>query len=295
MSTRVLNVECPDRMGLVHRITGILLREGLNVVENQEFVDRPSNRFFMRTEVDGLVNEPRALEALRGDLGPEASIRLATLNPKRVVILASKEHHCVGDLLVRNLFNEMNSQTLCVVSNHETLRKLVEGFGLPFHFVPSEGKSREEHEAAVLQTLSGYEFDYLALAKYMRILSPAFVQRFQARMINIHHSFLPAFVGARPYYQAHQRGVKIIGATAHFVTESLDEGPIIVQDVIPVHTRIRRRIWRGLGAMWNKSSSRARCGSSLKIAFFSAETGRFCSINAWESVTSQASRRERSE
>ncbi len=235
VSTRVLNVDGPDQKGLVHRITGLLLDAGLNIVENQEFVDRPSNWFFMRTEVEGVVDEAGLLGKLREALGAGARIRLPALAPRRLVIMASKEHHCVGDLLVRNMFRESNSETLCVISNHETLRGLVEGFGVRFHFVGSEGKSREEHEAAVLEALAGYDFEYMVLAKYMRILSADFVRRFEERIINIHHSFLPAFIGAKPYHQAYERGVKVIGATAHFVTDALDQGPIIVQEVMPVH------------------------------------------------------------
>ena len=235
LNTRVLNVECPDKIGLVHLITGVLLSEALNIVENQEFVDRNSKRFFMRTEVEGDVNEPRIVERVSAAVGSGARVEFAPLEKKRVVILASKEHHCLGDLLIRNKFGELNATALAVVSNHDVLRELVEGFKIPFHFVPAENLSREAHEAAVSKVIERYGPDYLALAKYMRILSPDFVRRFAGRIVNIHHSFLPAFVGAKPYEQAFERGVKVIGATAHFVTDALDEGPIIVQQVIPVH------------------------------------------------------------
>ena len=235
LKTRVLNVESPDKMGLVHVITGILLSEGLNIMENQEFVDRASQRFFMRTEVEGYVNEPRVVDRVGAAIGAGAIVSLAPLEPKRVVILVSKEHHCLGDLLIRNQFKELNSTVVAVISNHESLRPLVESFKIPFHFVPSEGVSREAHEDALLKSTAAYEVDFLVLAKYMRILSPQFVANFQRRIINIHHSFLPAFVGAKPYQQAYERGVKVIGATAHFVTDALDEGPIIVQHVIQAH------------------------------------------------------------
>jgi formyltetrahydrofolate deformylase len=237
VQTRVLNVECPDRRGLVHEITGVLLGESLNVIGNQEFVDPSSQRFFMRTEISGDFAEARVLSKLKTALGADAIIGFPALAPKRIVVLASKEHHCVADLLVRHMFGELNCTLLAVVSNHETLRALVESFRIPFHFVPAAENAREAHEDAMLKILAGYNLDYLVLAKYMRILSPAFVQRFARRIINIHHSFLPAFVGARPYQQAYERGVKVIGATAHFVTADLDQGPIIVQQVIPVdHT-----------------------------------------------------------
>jgi len=233
---RILNVECPDRRGLVHAITGVLLGESLNVVGNQEFVDPVSQRFFMRTEVEGDFNETRVAEKLAAELGASAIIRFPPLKPKRILMLASKEHHCVADVLVRHMFGELNCTLLAVIANHETLRPLVESFRIPFHFITADG-ARKAHEQALLQTLAQYDFDYLVLAKYMRILSDSFVLRFANRIINIHHSFLPAFVGARPYQQAYERGVKVIGATAHFVTADLDQGPIIVQQVIPVdHT-----------------------------------------------------------
>jgi formyltetrahydrofolate deformylase len=235
VKTRVLNVESPDKIGLVHIITGVLLSEALNIVENQEFVDRASQRFFMRTEVDGYVNEARVIERIQNALDPGAIVQFAPLARKRVVILASKEHHCVGDLLIRNQFREMNSEVVAVISNHEVLREFVQSFKVPFHHVPADGKERETHQAELLKIIEPYAPDYLVLAKYMRILTADFVGKFERRIVNIHHSFLPAFVGAKPYQQAYERGVKVIGATAHFVTDALDQGPIIVQQVIPVH------------------------------------------------------------
>jgi len=237
MSSQVLLVECTDSRGLVHAITGVLLQHNVNVVGNHEFVDRGTARFFMRTEFDGAVNAA-ALEAeVRGGLPAGAMVRLASSKPKRVVVLATKEPHCLGDLLIRNEFSEMNARVVAVVGNHDKLAPLVHKFALPFHHVPNDGVSREAHEAAVMGAIEPYSPDFLVLAKYMRVLSPAFVARFPARIVNIHHSFLPAFAGAKPYQQAFHRGVKVIGATAHFVTEQLDEGPIIIQQVIPVdHT-----------------------------------------------------------
>jgi formyltetrahydrofolate deformylase len=237
MSTQVLLVECDDRRGLVHAITGVLLQHGVNVVGNQEFVERGSARFFMRTEFDGTVDAIRLEAEVRRALPANASVRLSDLKPKRVVVLASKEHHCLGDILIRHAFGELNAQVLVVLANHTALQPLVEKFNLPFHHVSHEGLTREAHEAELLKVIDRLQPDYLVLAKYMRVLTPEFVQRFPARLINIHHSFLPAFVGAKPYQQAFDRGVKVIGASAHFVTAQLDEGPLIVQQVIPVdHT-----------------------------------------------------------
>jgi formyltetrahydrofolate deformylase len=230
-------VECPDCPGLVHGITGVLLRHRCNVTANHEFVDHDGGRFFMRTEFTGDV-DPRAIETeSRAVLPADAHVRLADLSPQRVVVLASREHHCLADLLVRHAFGELNAQILAVVSNHPDLGGLVEKFGLPFHRLDHAAASREEHERRVLAAIEPHRPEWLVLAKYMRVLTPAFIGRFRHRILNIHHSFLPAFAGAKPYQQAFERGVKVIGATAHFVTEQLDEGPIIVQEVLPVdHT-----------------------------------------------------------
>lgn len=234
---QVLLVECPDRRGLVHNITGVLLRHECNVTSNHEFVDADANRFFMRTEFTGEVNAAAVVEETKSLLPDGGNARLAKTGKRRMVLLASKEHHCLADLLVRHAFNELNAEVVAVISNHDTLRPLVEKFGLPFHHLSHEGLSREEHEAAVTSLLEQLQPEWLVLAKYMRVLSTKFVARYAQRMVNIHHSFLPAFVGAKPYQQAFERGVKVIGATAHFVTEQLDEGPIILQQVIPVdHT-----------------------------------------------------------
>jgi formyltetrahydrofolate deformylase len=150
------------------------------------------------------------------------------------VLLATKEPHCVGDLLLRHAYNDLPANICAVVSNYDTLGPLVTQFGIPFHHVPHADRDRLEHEQALLDVITPYQPDFLILAKYMRVLSPSFVAHYPQRMINIHHSFLPAFVGARPYQQAFLRGVKIIGATAHFVTDDLDTGPIIAQDVLSV-------------------------------------------------------------
>jgi formyltetrahydrofolate deformylase len=237
VSPQVLLVECADRRGLVHAITGVLLKHGVNVVGNQEFVERTSARFFMRTEFEGAVEVGMLENEVRAALPADARVRLSHLQPKRIVVLASKEHHCLADILIRHAFGELNAQVLAVLSNHAVLEPLVTQFNLPFRCIKHESFTREAHEAEMLKIIEPLQPDYLVLAKYLRVLTPAFVQRFPARILNIHHSFLPAFVGARPYQQAFDRGVKVIGATAHFVTENLDEGPIIVQQVIPVdHT-----------------------------------------------------------
>src|SRR5690606_26434147 len=154
---------------------------------------------------------------------------------KKVAILVTKEYHCLGDALIRNSFKTLGGEIQCVIGNHEDLREITERFSLPFHYVSHEDKDKEQFESEILDILSSYNPDYIVLAKFMRILSPNFVSKYEGRIINIHHSFLPAFVGANPYKQAFNRGVKIIGATAHFVTSNLDEGPIISQKITHVN------------------------------------------------------------
>ena len=235
--TYVLLIDCPDRTGLVHNITGVISRQGLNIIGNQEFVEHEHERFFMRTTFAGEVDEQLVLKKLRKVLPPGSWVRLTQKRRKKIVLLVTKEQHCLGDLLVRHQFDELNADIAAVIGNHDTLEKFTHQFGVNFHLVSHEGKSRVQHEAALQEVIQRYNPEYLVLAKYMRILSPEFVAQHPHRIINIHHSFLPAFVGASPYRQAYERGVKIIGATAHFVNNDLDEGPIIVQNVIPVdHT-----------------------------------------------------------
>ena len=166
------------------------------------------------------------------------NIDLTTKQIKDVVVLVTKEHHCLSDLLIRNQFKDLPFNISAVIGNHDTLRELTEKFNIPFHYIPAENITREAHEKQMEELINGYSPDYLILAKFMRILTPTFSETFHKKIINIHHSFLPAFIGANPYKQAHQRGVKIIGATAHFVTDDLDEGPIIFQDITRVnHTK----------------------------------------------------------
>ncbi|WP_448519752.1 formyltetrahydrofolate deformylase [Rhodoflexus sp.] len=232
--SHVLLIDCPDQQGLVHKITGVLYHHHLNILRNDEFVERTTGHFYMRTEFSGELNAEKVTYGLRGILPDEANIRLESAHAKRVVILATKEHHCLSDLLVRNMYQDLHMSVQAVIANHERLRPLVEKFDIPFVCVSHEGISREAHEEAVLAAIEPFNPEFLVLAKYMRVLTPAFTRRFPNRIINIHHSFLPAFIGANPYKQAFERGVKIIGATAHFVNDNLDEGPIIMQDVIHV-------------------------------------------------------------
>ncbi|MEX2582679.1 MAG: formyltetrahydrofolate deformylase [Gemmatimonadota bacterium] len=234
MDRHRLLVDCPDEPGLIYRITAVLFQHGCSIVRNQEFVDPESAHFFMRSEFTGGSELSTVITELEGVLPGSARIRLAAAEDRRLVVLVTKEHHCLGELLLLDSFGELGASVLAVVGNHPNLEPLASRFDKPFHLISHVGISRPEHEAQVTETVARYEPDYVVLAKYMRVLTPIFLTRYGGRIINIHHSFLPAFVGAHPYRQAFERGVKLIGATAHFVTDVLDEGPIIAQSVIPV-------------------------------------------------------------
>jgi len=233
---RVL-IDCDDEKGLVYKISKLFFDKNLNIESNQEFVDSQTNRFFMRTVVTGEFDPSLLQKELIAVLSNNANIKVIMPQKKKIVIMATKESHALGDILIRHQDDELDAEIIAVIANHDTLKQLVRRFDIPFFHVSAEGISREEHEEVVINLLKGFEFDYIVLAKYMRILTSNFVSNFMGKIINIHHSFLPAFIGANPYKQAFERGVKIIGATAHFVTNDLDEGPIISQDVIPVNHR----------------------------------------------------------
>jgi formyltetrahydrofolate deformylase len=244
----IVLVDCPDEVGLIHRITGVLGAHRLNIESNQEFVDTLARYFFFRAEVRPTAGEVAlpASGSLAADLArvlPSAArVRVTGAERRPIVVCVTREPHCLGELLLLDAVGDLPGRIVAVVSNHDLLRGLVERFGLPFHHVPhhdgaGRDLSRESHEAAFAQVIDRYTPEYVVLARYMRVLSPSFVARYPGRIVNIHHSFLPAFAGASPYRQAFARGVKVIGATAHFVTAELDDGPIIAQDVIHVdHT-----------------------------------------------------------
>lgn len=234
MANIVLLISCPDEKGLIARITGVLHRHGGNIVENGEYVDPEQNRFFMRTAVEGIEDVDLLERVLKTELPKDARIRITAGERKKVMLMATTEPHCLGDLLIRASFGDLPMEVCGVISNHNTLRELTESFKVPYHFLSAEGLGREEHEAKVAALIETAQPDLIVMAKYMRILTSDFVSRYRNKILNIHHSFLPAFIGANPYRQAWERGVKIIGATAHFASEDLDEGPIIAQDVIPV-------------------------------------------------------------
>jgi formyltetrahydrofolate deformylase len=230
----IVVIQCKDQVGLVASITGVLAKEQLNIVSLREHVDKVENRFFFRVEVEQEAGAADLESKLRDVLPPDAIITVNPLPEKKVVVMVTKEYHCLADILVRYYFKTLGAQVLCVIGNHATLQDICRRFDIPFYLVSHEEKSKDAFEQQVAHLVNKYAPDYIVLAKFMRILSPDFVAQFAGRIINIHHSFLPAFVGANPYRQAFERGVKLIGATAHFVTNELDEGPIIAQQIIPV-------------------------------------------------------------
>jgi len=233
---RVL-IDCEDAKGLVYKISKVFYDRGLNIDNNREFVDKEHGRFFMRTVVTGMFEVEELQDELRSVVPEDGHIRVIEPKDKKIIIMATKESHAIGDILIRYASGELGAEIECVIANHDTLEDLVRRFDIPFFHLPADGMERAEHEAHVMELIGKFEFDYIVLAKYMRILTSDFVKAYRQKIINIHHSFLPAFIGANPYKQAFERGVKIIGATAHFVTDDLDEGPIIAQDVIPVNHR----------------------------------------------------------
>jgi len=231
----VIRIKCADQKGLIARIAGVLLSNQHNILVMKEFVETATNTFFMRLEVSGEMNEVKLKDELQSVLPAGSQIEIILRQKKNIVILVAKEHHCLSDLLVRHYFNELHAEVKAIVGNHDTLRPFAEKFDIPFHYISNIDKDRTAFEQEIIATVIQYKPDYIVLAKFMRILSPAFVAAFRDRIINIHHSFLPAFKGANPYKRAFERGVKLIGATAHIVNDDLDEGPIITQRIIPVH------------------------------------------------------------
>ena len=230
-----LLVSAPDRPGLVAGVAGTLFEHDANILEADQHDDAGSRMFFQRIRfairAAGVAPLGAAMEELAERLGLDWSMR-DRAQIRRMAILVSREDHCLYDLLIRHRSGELPCEIGAVISNHDDLAPVAAQFGVPFHVVPVPADSVVEAEAAQQALLDEAGIELIVLARYMRILSPDFVARWRDRAINIHHSFLPAFVGARPYHQAHERGVKLIGATAHYVTTVLDDGPIIDQDVI---------------------------------------------------------------
>jgi formyltetrahydrofolate deformylase len=244
---RVL-IDANDEKGLVHKISTVFYDNDLNMLSNSEFVDKQNNKFFMRSVVDGDVDITKLQKSLKEVLPSNAGIKLIEPKKKNIIIMATKELHALGDILIRHEAGELDANILAVISNYDELESLVSKFNIPYITISHEGYERIEHEQKIMESIDSFEdVDYIVLAKYMRILTPRFVEAYEDKIINIHHSFLPAFIGANPYKQAYNRGVKIIGATAHFVNNNLDEGPIIAQEVIHVDHAYSWRDMQGSG------------------------------------------------
>ncbi len=235
MNDYILTLSCPDRTGIVHNVSGWLLEQNGNILEAQQFGDAATNRFFLRIQFS--LPEKQDVNALQAGFAPiaekfgmEATIYDAQ-RKARLLILVSRQGHCLNDLLFRAHSGQLPVEIAAVASNHTDHAGLASSYGIPFHHLPVTPETRPEQEQQIIDLARDLKVDLVVLARYMQILSTNLCQSLSGRAINIHHSFLPSFKGARPYHQAHARGVKIIGATAHYVTADLDEGPIIEQDV----------------------------------------------------------------
>ena len=237
MTVHILRLACPDRPGIVASVARALFEAGGNILDNAQHTEPSTGTFCMRTRVD--LPEPDAaavaahLRVAAPEVGGELSVRRED-DPPRVLVMASREGHCLVDLLHRHQAGELGARLVAAVSNHADLGPVAEAAGVPFEVVPVTPESKPAAEARLRELVAEHRADLVVLARYMQILSPGLADELAGRAINIHHSFLPGFKGARPYQQAWDRGVKLIGATAHFVTADLDEGPIIDQDVVRV-------------------------------------------------------------
>ncbi len=238
VSARVatLIVEAPHEKGIVSTVSQLLSRHGATVLDSAHYSDTASHTFFQRIQFDltGVADRVTLERSLR-DVGERANLQWRVWygdRKKRIAILASKQEHCLYDLLIRHRARELDCEISMVISNHPEASPIARHFNVPFHYLPVTPETRANQELAAADLIDRASCDLVVLARYMQILSPAFVARYPHRIINVHHSFLPAFVGANPYRQAHERGVKMIGATSHYVTTDLDEGPIIEQATV---------------------------------------------------------------
>jgi formyltetrahydrofolate deformylase len=232
----IASLQCEDQPGIVHAMTSAVLACGGNIIENQQFTDPTTNTFVMRTRFEtsqGLDGATQSLNEGLSKFNLSLHIRPTAQKP-RALVMVTKESHCLRDLLYLEDLGELNIEIPLVISNREDLRTLVESHGIKFLHLPVTTESKVAQEAEILKQIDELTIDFVVLARYMQIMSKEFCNKLPGKIINIHHSFLPGFKGAKPYHQAHERGVKIIGASAHFVTSDLDEGPIIEQDVAHV-------------------------------------------------------------
>ena len=244
----ILILSCPDRTGIVFHVSALLFELGCNILDAQQFGDEETRRFFLRVHFDAPEGAIDTLQARFAPLAAQHAMDWRIHDAQRrarLLVLVSKQGHCLNDLLFRAHSRQLPVDIAAVASNHDTYASLTASYGIPFHHLPVAAANREVQEAQLLALVERERIDLVVLARYMQILSPTLCEALAGRAINIHHSFLPSFKGAQPYHQAHARGVKIIGATAHYVTADLDEGPIIEQDVAHVdHAMTPRELIR---------------------------------------------------
>jgi formyltetrahydrofolate deformylase len=237
-NTFILTLSCPQRPGIVHAVTAFLFGHGCDIVEHRQFDDPIRHALFLRTEfvARGDTDAAQLSAAFRFEVADEFAMdfQLSNDSPQRVLVMVSKMGHCLNDLIFRWRAGSLHADLVAVVSNHEDLRPMAEAGGLPFIHVPVTPESKPQAEQRLLELVDEYGADLVVLARYMQVLSDNLCLKLLGRAINIHHSFLPGFKGAKPYHQAFDRGVKLVGATAHYVTPDLDEGPIIEQEVIRI-------------------------------------------------------------
>jgi formyltetrahydrofolate deformylase len=236
-----LTLSCPDKSGIVHAVTGLLAAQNLTILDLQQFSDVDSKTFFMRVHFghsDDLTELKSGLKELAQKMDMDYDVRAVSHKPK-VLIMVSKIGHCLNDLLYRVKSGQLKIEVPLIVSNHPEFASLAESYGIPFHHLPVTKDTKEHQEQQILDLIKEHDIDLIVLARYMQVLTPRLCAEMSGKIINIHHSFLPSFKGAKPYHQAYDRGVKIIGATAHFVTSDLDEGPIIEQRIARVDHAMR--------------------------------------------------------
>jgi len=246
----ILTLSCPDQRGIVHDVSGFLTERGCNILESAQFGDTLTGTFFMRVhfvdEEGRFAQQQNEFQTLGQKYGMDWKIQDAERQP-RVLLLVSKIGHCLNDLLYRKSSGLLHADVRAVVSNHRDFEELTKAHQIPFHYLPITPENKLEQEQRMLDIVLEEKIDLVVLARYMQVLSPELCRTLRGKIINIHHSFLPSFKGARPYAQAHARGVKVIGATAHFVTNDLDEGPIIEQDTVRVNHAMSAEQFTAMG------------------------------------------------
>lgn len=236
----VLQLHCPDVPGIVYNVAKFIYERGGNIIDAQQHKEEIDNRFFMRVHFDTTYMNvtksqfQKELADLATQFQMETTLTFGD-ERKRMAIMVSKYDHCLYDLFLKHKYGEIQADIVLVVSNHPDLEPVAESFSVPFFYIPVTPETKPQAEEKTLELFKKHYVDFVVLARYMQILSPNFVQSYRNKIINVHHSFLPAFVGAKPYHQAYERGVKLIGATSHYVTEELDEGPIIYQECVHVN------------------------------------------------------------